>query len=182
MSSLRTMTASSFMMALLILGSDSSRRDIDVYLRLLIDELKILWETGFETYDCVSKKKFDMCAVLMWTVNDLHAYGYLSGWSTRGYKVCPTCKEDTTSVCLRDKLSYIGHRQFLSPDHPWRKSRDFNGKTENRRTPIKCTGEDCLRELENVPSVSGKVGGKKRKRDSRHLNWTKRSILFELPY
>ena len=53
---LRTMTASSFMMALLILGSDSSGRDIDVYLRPLIDELKILWEMGFETYDCVSKK------------------------------------------------------------------------------------------------------------------------------
>ena len=33
-----------------------------------------------------------------------------------------------------------------------------------------------------MPSVFGKVGGKKRKRDSRNLNWTKRSILFELPY
>ena len=66
-------------------------------------------------------------------------------------------------VRLRDKLSYIGHRRFLPPDYPWRKSRDFNGKTENMRAPIECTGEDCLRELENFPSVFGKIGGKKEK-------------------
>ena len=108
--------------ALLIPGPDSPRRDIDVYLCPLIDELKILWETGVETYDCASKEKFNMRAVLMWTVNGFPAYGYLSGWSTNGYKACPTYKEDTTSVRLRDKLSYIGHRRFLPPDHLWRKS------------------------------------------------------------
>ena len=44
---------------------------------------------------------------------------------------------------------------------------------------IVCTGEDCLRQLKNVPFVFGKVGGNKRKWDSRNLNWTKRIILFE---
>ena len=77
-----------------------------------------------------------MRAALMWTVNDFHAYGYLYGCRTSGYKACPTCKEDTNYVPLRDKLSYISHRLFLPPDHPWRKSRDFNGKTENRTALI----------------------------------------------
>ena len=98
-----------------------------------------------------------MRAVLMWTVNDFPAYGYLSGWSTGGYKARPTCKKDTTSARLIDTLSYIGHRRFLPPEHPWRKPRDFNGKTKNMRAQIECTGEDCLRHLENVPLVFGKV-------------------------
>ena len=106
----RTMTDLSFMVALLIPGLDLAGRDIDVYLRPLIDELKILWKTGVETYDCVSKEKFNLCAALMWIVNDFPTYGYLFGCSTNGYKACPTCKEDTTSVRLRDKLSYIGQR------------------------------------------------------------------------
>ena len=65
-------------MALLIPGLDSPGRDIDVYLRPLIDKLKILLEIGVKTYDCVSKEKFNMRAALMWTVNDFLAYGYLS--------------------------------------------------------------------------------------------------------
>ena len=69
----------SFMTTLLIPRPDSPGRDIDVYLRPLIDELKMLWDTGVEIYDCVSKKRFNMCAVLMWTVNNFPAYGYLSG-------------------------------------------------------------------------------------------------------
>ena len=75
----RTMTASSFMMALLIPGPDSLGRDIDVYLCSLINELKILLKTGVETYECVSIEKFNMRGALMWTVNDFPTYGYLSG-------------------------------------------------------------------------------------------------------
>ena len=110
-----------------------------------------------ETYDCVSKERLNIRAALMWTVNDFPVYGYLSGWSTSGYKACPTYNEDTTSVRLRDKLSYVGHRRFLPIDHPWRKSRDFDGKPKNRAVPTVSTGEDCLRQLENVPFEFGKV-------------------------
>ena len=38
----RCMAEGSYMMMLFIPGPDSPRRDIDVYLRLLIDELKVL--------------------------------------------------------------------------------------------------------------------------------------------
>nr|GEZ13074.1 hypothetical protein [Tanacetum cinerariifolium] len=46
-------------------------KDIDVYLRPLIDDLK--------------------------TINDFPARSSLSGWSGQGYKACPTCNEDTPS-------------------------------------------------------------------------------------
>ena len=67
------------MMTLLISGPNSPGRDIDVYLCQLIDELKMLWDTGVETYNCVSKGRFNVRAALMWTVNDFPAYMYLSG-------------------------------------------------------------------------------------------------------
>ena len=61
----RCMMEESFMMSLLISGPDSPGRDIGVYLRPFIDELKMLWDTGMETYDCVSKERFNMRAALM---------------------------------------------------------------------------------------------------------------------
>ena len=157
------------MMTLLIPGPNFPGIDIDVY-------------TGVETYDCVSKERFNMRTALRWTVNDFPAYGHLSGQSTNGDKAYPTCNEDTTSVRLRDKLSYVSHRRFLPTDHLWKKSRDFNSKPENRAPPSVSTGEDCVRQLENVPSEFGKLEGKKRKGDSRNKNQTKWSIFFELPY
>ena len=116
------------MMSLLIPRLDSPGRDIDVYLCPLIDELKMLWDTRVEIYNCVLKERINMLVTLMWTVSDFPAYGYLSGWSTSGYKAYPTCNEDTTFVRLRDKFSYVGHRLFLPTDYPWRKSRYFNSK------------------------------------------------------
>ncbi|KAL4554290.1 hypothetical protein LXL04_039586, partial [Taraxacum kok-saghyz] len=50
----KSMIDASFMMALLIPGPVSPGKDIDVYLRPLIDELKVLWEKGVETYEIAS--------------------------------------------------------------------------------------------------------------------------------
>ena len=175
-----------FMMTLLIPGPSSPGKDIDVYLRPLIEELHDLWTNGAPVYDSHSKEIFTMRAVLLWTINDFPAYGYLSGWSTSGYKACPTCNDDTLSVRLREKIGFIGHRRLLPGDHPWRRSREFNGKQEFREPPTPVTGDDCLRQLTRVPKiVYGKHkdhGGKKRKRDPRELNWSRRSIFFDLPY
>ncbi|XP_023771177.1 uncharacterized protein LOC111919836 [Lactuca sativa] len=102
-----------FMMALLIPGKDSPGKDMDVYLRPLVDELKVLWEKGIETYDSESGRTFNMRATLMWTINDFPAYGYLSGWSTSGYMACPTCNKDASSIRIRKKITYVGHRRFL---------------------------------------------------------------------
>ncbi|KAL4587425.1 hypothetical protein LXL04_000296 [Taraxacum kok-saghyz] len=92
----------------LIPGPVSPGKDIDVYLRPLIDELKVLWEKGVETYDAESGRTFNMHATLMWTINDFPAYGYLSGWTTCGYMACPICNKDASSVPIRNKIAYVG--------------------------------------------------------------------------
>ena len=38
-------------LSLLITGPRSLGNDIDIYLQPLIDELKLLWDSGVETYD-----------------------------------------------------------------------------------------------------------------------------------
>ncbi|XP_028115026.1 uncharacterized protein LOC114312932 [Camellia sinensis] len=77
------------MMTLLIDGPSSPGNNIGVYLRLVVDELKELWENGVDTYDVETNQMFRMHAVLLWTINDFPAYAILFGWSTKGALACP---------------------------------------------------------------------------------------------
>ncbi|GKC94006.1 hypothetical protein Tco_1159448 [Tanacetum coccineum] len=93
------MKESSFMMTLLILDPKSPGKDIDVYLRPLIDDLKDLWvKPGVETIDVAIGLQFNMRAMVLWTINNFPARSSLSGWSGQGYKACPTCNKDTPYV------------------------------------------------------------------------------------
>ncbi|GKF39054.1 hypothetical protein Tco_0119115, partial [Tanacetum coccineum] len=108
------MKESSFMLTLLIPGPKSPGKDIDVYLRPLIDDLKVLWDKkGVETTDIVLQQKFNMRAMLLWTINNFLAQSSLSGWSGQGYKACPTCNKETLSVPVTSKIAYVGHKRFL---------------------------------------------------------------------
>ena len=168
-----------FMLSLLIPGKNSPGKDIDVYLQPLIEELKELWVQGVETFDVSTKKNFQMHVAVLWTINDFPAYGDFSGWSTKGYMACPVCNDQTYSQGLRNKVCYMGHRRFLPKDHPWRRSRKFNGKREDGEAPRELTGEDVLMQLERLQGLTlGKHGNRKRKRNPEELNWTKRSIFL----
>ncbi|GAA0151982.1 hypothetical protein LIER_37397 [Lithospermum erythrorhizon] len=60
-------------------GPKSPERDLDVFLRPLIDELTLLWNDGIVTYDVARKENFTMRVTLMWTISDFPTYGMLSG-------------------------------------------------------------------------------------------------------
>ncbi|GKA15451.1 zinc finger, PHD-type containing protein [Tanacetum coccineum] len=166
----------------------SPGKDIDVYLRPLIDDLKDLWELkGVETIDAATGQKFNMRVMVLWTINDFPARSSLSGWSRQGYKACPTCNEDTPSMHVLGKITYVGHRRFLKKPYKWRRSLDFNGKTEDGDPPRKFNRDQIMAQLARLPTrVKGKhprYGGVKIKRNVLvKLNWTKRSIFYELEY
>jgi len=82
-------------LSMVIPGPSNSRWNIDVCLRLLIDELMQLWSSRALTYDISRKQNFVMRATLMWTINDFPAYGMLSGWSMYGKLACPYCMKKT---------------------------------------------------------------------------------------
>ncbi|GJV42428.1 hypothetical protein Tco_1420868 [Tanacetum coccineum] len=182
------MKESSFMLTLLIPGPKSPGKDIDVYLRPLIEDLKVLWDRkGVETIDVASGQKFNMRAMVLWTINDFPARSSLSGWSGQGYKACPTCNEDTPSVRVLSKTAYVGHRRFLKKPHKWRRSPEINGQTYNRDPPKEFGRDVILAQLDRLPTrVKGKhpsYGGVKIKHNVHvELNWTKQSIFYELEH
>nr|GEX65638.1 hypothetical protein [Tanacetum cinerariifolium] len=63
----------------------------------------------------------------------------LCGWSGQGYIACPACNEDTLSMHVLSKTTYIGHRRFLKKPHKWRRSLDFKGETKDGDPPRKFT-------------------------------------------
>ncbi|GJX27926.1 zinc finger, PHD-type containing protein [Tanacetum coccineum] len=166
------MKESSFMLTLLIPGPKSPGKDIDVYLRSLIDDLKVLWaKPGVETIDVATGLKFNMRAMVLWTINDFPARS----------------NEDTPSVHVLGKTAYVGHRRFLKKPHKWRRSLEFNGETENGDPPREFSRDAIMTQLARLPTrVKGKhprFGGVKIKRNVLvELNWTKRSIFYELEY
>ncbi|XP_027174679.1 uncharacterized protein LOC113774329 [Coffea eugenioides] len=179
-----------FLLSMIIPGPKCIGNDMDIFFRPLIDELKEFFDTGFETYDAAVGEKFMLRAALLWTISDFPAYAYLSGWSTKGYKACPICLDDTTSVYLRNglKCCYMGHRRFLPADHKWRRERkSFNGKSDLRQPVRTLSGEEIFEQLQEFDQmVFGKapelLKEKKRKRMQNQSNWLKKSIFFELPY
>ncbi|GKD51991.1 zinc finger, PHD-type containing protein [Tanacetum coccineum] len=162
--------------------------DIDVYLRPLIDDLKDLWaKPGVETLEVATGQKFNMRAMVLCTINNYLARSILSGWSEQGYKACSTCNEDTPYTRVLGKTTYVGHRRFLKKPHKWRRSLDFNGGIEDGDPPRKFERDDIMAQLARLPTrVKGKhpmYGGVKIKRNVLvELNWTKRSIFYELEY
>ena len=83
------------MLTLLITDPKAPGKDLDVFLRLLVDELKQLWSFGVHTKDTGIGTFFNMKAMLLWTINDFPAHSSLSGWSGKWYKACLTYNEDT---------------------------------------------------------------------------------------
>nr|GEU61498.1 hypothetical protein [Tanacetum cinerariifolium] len=78
---------SSFMMALLIPGPESPSKNINVYLRPLIDDLKDLWEKpGVKTIDIDTGQKINMRAMVLWIIDDFPSRNSLSGWNRKCYK------------------------------------------------------------------------------------------------
>ncbi|KAL5569048.1 hypothetical protein UlMin_025623 [Ulmus minor] len=152
------MKAEYLMLSLLIPGPQSPGKDIDVFLRPLIDELKELWVHGLDTRDAAYENGvFRMRAALLWTVNDFPARSNLSGWSGHGYRACPTCNEDTPSMRVIGKTAYFGHRRFLATNHHWRSNLQFDGRTERKRPPHRFSTTDILEQLRRVKTgIPGK--------------------------
>ncbi|KAI3778420.1 hypothetical protein L2E82_07700 [Cichorium intybus] len=180
------MKETSFMLSLLIPGPKSPGKDMDVFLRPLVEELKQLWQTGVRTKDAATNTFFTMKAALLWTINDYPARSSLSGWSGQGYKACPTCNEDTPSVSVTNKIVYLGHRRFLAANHHLRKNLNFNGKQEMRPPPRQFSNADIKAQLDRLlfrkPGKHPEFGLKEPDRQDFELNWSKRSIFFELEY
>ncbi|XP_056698198.1 uncharacterized protein [Spinacia oleracea] len=81
----------------------------------------------------------------------------LSGWSTRGYKACPSCVDSTHSYSFGGKIVYPGCRKWLPVDHPYRsQTNEFDGTEEHGLAPVRVSGTEVLKQQEKVKYVYGK--------------------------
>ena len=178
------MKQNNIFLSLVIPGPRNPGKNLDVYLRPLIDELKMLWNDGVVTYDASRKQNFTMKVGLLWTISDFPAYGMLSGWSTHGRLACPYCMDDTKAFRLQNSRKpcwFDCHRRFLPSNHPFRNQKDaFRRNTYERDEPAeRLTGMQILSRLQELaqgPSSQQFPGF------GHDHNWVKCSIFFELPY
>jgi len=124
----------------------------------------------------------------MWTISDFPGLGILYGWYTHTCLTCPTCNFDAKPCRLpySKKWCFMRHRRFLSRNHRFRLNRVcFDGSTETRNPPLKLSGSDIFRQVENINVTFGRgviLDGRGKRSREEVKQWKKRSIFFELPY
>ena len=62
------MDTTNILLSLLIPTPKAPGNNMDVFLQLLIDELKMLWGVRVKTFDAYSQELCDMFGMLIWTV------------------------------------------------------------------------------------------------------------------
>ncbi|KAA0054271.1 hypothetical protein E6C27_scaffold131G002270 [Cucumis melo var. makuwa] len=144
---------------MLLLGPKQPGYDINVYLEPLIDDLELMWEEGVQCLDAHKKEFFTLRVVLLWTINDFPTYGNLCGCSVKGYKACPICGEETSSIRLphEKKNAYMEHRKYLPSHHPYkRQKKAFDGNQEHGTPPLPLSGETIYNRLKDKTFPCGK--------------------------
>ncbi|KAL4587375.1 hypothetical protein LXL04_000244 [Taraxacum kok-saghyz] len=102
-------------------GPKQPGNDIDVYLAPLIEDMKMLWNTGIEVYDAYGGHTFQLRAMIFCTISNFPTYGNLSGYSTKEAKACPVEVED--HICEGDWVPGPGEDSLtavLGREHPGR--------------------------------------------------------------
>ncbi|XP_027343085.1 uncharacterized protein LOC113855654 [Abrus precatorius] len=151
------------MLFVLISSPKQPENDIDVYLSPLIEDLKLLWDNGIEVYDEFRDENFTVKAMLYGIINDFPTYRNLSGYSIKGHCACPICQEKIDYVRLDHchKNVFMGHRRWLSKNHPFRKMKKaFNGSCEERRCPYLKRGEEIFDEVKHIRTTFEKLFAK----------------------
>jgi len=98
--------------------------NMSVFMEPLVDELEHAWNEGVLTYDRATKRNFKMHVWYMYSLHDMPAYGLFCGWCVHGRFPCPVCKAAVKFIWLMKGGKYSAfdkHRQFLPPDHPFRR-------------------------------------------------------------
>jgi hypothetical protein len=181
------MEESNFVMDLLIPGPASPRKDFDLFLEPLIEDLLELW-SDVCAYDGHGGKMFNLRAAVLWCILDYPALSTLSGRTTKGYFACIDCDKHPLSYSLGSKIGYYGHCHFLPNGHHLRSDNEFVGIHESNDPPGEFSIEVLLAELEKVKDVRpGKPqsSGKRKHSDlegGKVKIWSRMVSLWTLPY
>ncbi len=176
-----------FMFLSIIISKPESvkSKNFDVLIAPLIEELQELWEgvKGLDILQPISRRKFLMRAILMWTIHDFPGYNLVYGCQHQGYKTCPPCGSGTISQWSKElgKVVFEGNQRWLNQNHPCRinpNAQHFNGHEELRGRSDIITIVEVRRQAHRTEEwvVVGNVLGAKRR--SSKSNGMKRLCAF----
>ncbi|CAM8889962.1 unnamed protein product [Rhodiola kirilowii] len=98
-------------LVMLISGPKSPGKCLKVFMRPLIEELKMLWNTRVAIFDHFSESSFNMKVVVMLTISDIPGLGMLGGLKTKGYKGCSLFLDGIDATYLTGRIAYQGYRR-----------------------------------------------------------------------
>jgi len=113
-------------------------------------------------WDGYGQENFDLQALLFVTINDWPALSNLSGQTTKGYRACTHCLDETDSIYLThcNKVVYIGHRRFLPIKHQVRRrGKHFKGQADHHTKPMHRSGSEVFDMVKDIKLVFGKGPG-----------------------
>jgi hypothetical protein len=173
------MKEENFFLSLVVPGSKNPGKNLNVFMRPLVDELNEAWP-GVVTYDSFSKKNFKMRVSYHTSIHDYLALGMFSGWSTHGRLACIECMEDVDSTWLPkgQKHSWFDcHRRFLLPDHGFRNQKNAFKKrvVVHDMPPRQLSSEEVLPYMNQTKAKSLEGFG------TTH-NWTKNDEILIADY
>jgi hypothetical protein len=95
-------------LALDILGPKESKKQMNIFLRSLMEELKEMWQ-GIDAYDSNLKCQFNLRATYLWSINDYLAYDKFVSWCVHGRLNCPICIDDSDAFRMQHdkKVSFF---------------------------------------------------------------------------
>jgi hypothetical protein len=95
-------------LALVILGPKEPKKQMNVFMQPMFEELKKLWP-GVDAYDSHLKYRFNLRATYLWSIHDYLAYGKFAGWCVHGHLNCPVCMEESDAFKLEHgkKVSFF---------------------------------------------------------------------------
>ncbi len=86
-------------MPIIIQGPKQPGNDIDVYLKPLVGDLKVLWrKEGIPVWDEDKQEQCNLRALLFVAINCWPALSNLYGRSNKGYKACTHYMDETKST------------------------------------------------------------------------------------
>jgi hypothetical protein len=126
-------------LALVIPGHKEAKNQMNIFLRLLIEELKELWQE-VDAYDSHLKCRFNFHAAYLWSIHDYLVCDKFAGWCVHGRLNCLICMDDSDAFRLQHgkKVSFFDcHQRFLPLNHLFRSDRRsfLKGKTVRKGLP-----------------------------------------------
>jgi hypothetical protein len=106
-------------LALVIPGPRESKKQMNIFLQPLFEELKKLWQ-GVDAYDSHLRCRFTLRASYLWSIHDYLGYDKFVGWCVHGRLNCPICMDDSDAYRLQHnkKVTFFDcHQRFFPLSH-----------------------------------------------------------------